>query len=113
MVLHDHSNARMDESAFRAGLSAKVDISVNMDRVFGKQELDFMLFFSSIISFFKTPGQSNYSAGCTFNDSFAHKLRQQRNYPVKILNWGYSANAGALPVEFHPKIMHQIGIEST
>ena len=43
LVLHDQSIARMDESGFRAGLSAKVDVSVNLDRVFGNEELDFML----------------------------------------------------------------------
>jgi acyl transferase domain-containing protein len=35
LVLHDQTIARMDESAFRAGLSAKVDVCVNMDKVFG------------------------------------------------------------------------------
>src|SRR5580693_9424196 len=54
IVLQDQSIARMEEAGFRAGLSAKVDISVNMDRVFGKQELDFMLFFSSMVSFIKS-----------------------------------------------------------
>src|SRR5204862_1029452 len=71
IVLHDQSIARMKEAEFKASLSAKVDISVNMDRVFGNQELDFMLFFSSLVSFVKSPGQSNYSAGCTFKDEFA------------------------------------------
>ena len=35
IVLRDQSIARMDEEAFRAALSAKVDVSVNIDRVFG------------------------------------------------------------------------------
>ncbi len=112
VVLQDQSIARMEESAFRAGLSAKVDISVNVDRVFGQQELDFMLFFSSIISFFKTPGQSNYSAGCAFKDSFAHMLRQERAYPVKIMNWGYWGSVGVVAGEFHNKIMARIGLGS-
>jgi polyketide synthase PksN len=111
-VLHDQSIARMEESAFRAGLSAKVDISVNLDRVFGRQGLDFMLLFSSIISFFKTPGQSNYSAGCAFKDSFAHMLRQERAYPVKIMNWGYWGSVGAVADEFHNKVMARIGLGS-
>src|SRR5262249_28720055 len=112
VVLNDQSIARMEESAFRAGLSAKVDIRVKMDRVLGGQELDFMLFFSSIISFFKTPGQSNYSAGCTFKDSFAHMLRQGRAYPVKIMNWGYWGSVGVVADEFHNKIMARIGLGS-
>ncbi|MCP5003332.1 MAG: SDR family NAD(P)-dependent oxidoreductase, partial [Planctomycetes bacterium] len=88
IVLQDQSLTRMEEAVFRASLSAKVDVSVNMDRVFGNEELDFMLFFSSLISFTKAPGQSSYAAGCTFKDSFAHMLEQRRSYPVKIMNWG-------------------------
>jgi hypothetical protein len=71
-----------------------------------------MLFFSSIISFFKTPGQSNYSAGCAFKDSFAHRLRQERAYPVKTMNWGYWGSVGAVADEFHNKIMARIGLGS-
>jgi acyl transferase domain-containing protein len=112
VVLHDQSIVRMEESAFRAGLSAKVDISVNLDRVFGGQNLDFMLFFSSIISLFKTPGQSNYSAGCAFKDSFAHMLRQERPYPVKIMNWGYWGGVGVAADEFHNRMMARIGLGS-
>ena len=87
-IVFDRSLANMEESDFRAGLSAKVDVSVNIDKVFGQQDLDFLLFFSSAVSFFKSAGQSNYAAGCTFKDSFAQKLRQQRSYPVKTVNWG-------------------------
>jgi len=112
IVLQDHGISRMDESAFKASLSAKVDVSVNMDRVFGEQGLDFMLFFSSIISFIKSPGQSNYTAGCTFKDSFAHKLGRERAYPVKIMNWGYWGNVGVVADEFRNKFMGQMGIGS-
>ncbi|HYK02059.1 MAG TPA: SDR family NAD(P)-dependent oxidoreductase [Thermoanaerobaculia bacterium] len=112
IVLRDQSLAGMDEAGFRASLSAKVDVSVNMDRVFGEQELDFMLFFSSIISFAKSPGQSNYSAGCTFKDSFALALQQRRAYPVKIMNWGYWGNVGVVADEAYNRIMAQMGIGS-
>jgi len=112
IVLNDQSIATMDESGFTASLSAKVDISVNMDRVFGELDLDFMLFFSSIISFIKTPGQSNYAAGCTFKDSFAQRLQQHRPYPVKIMNWGYWGNVGIVADESYKKMMEQMGIGS-
>ena len=112
LVLHDQTIARMDESAFRAGLSAKVDVCVNMDKVFGGQELDFMLFFSSIVSFVRPAGQSNYSAGCAFKDSFALMLQRQRPYPVKIMNWGYWGDVGVASDESHRKRMAQIGLGS-
>ncbi|HEX8617120.1 MAG TPA: SDR family NAD(P)-dependent oxidoreductase, partial [Thermoanaerobaculia bacterium] len=112
IVLQDQSLARMDEAAFRASLSAKVDVSVNMDRVFGDEELDFMLFFSSVISFVKSPGQSNYSAGCTFKDSFAHELQQRRAYRVRIMNWGYWGTVGIVADESYNRMMAQMGIGS-
>ncbi|WP_129645083.1 GNAT family N-acetyltransferase [Peristeroidobacter agariperforans] len=112
IVLQDQSVQHMEESRFRAGLSAKVDISVNLDRVFGQQPLDFMLFFSSILSFITSPGQSNYAAGCTFKDSFAQHLEQQRPYPVKIVNWGYWGNVGIVADDAHSKSMERIGIGS-
>src|SRR6202041_2509692 len=111
LVLQDQSLAHMEEPSFRAGLSAKVDISVNIDKVFGKQ-LDFMLFFSSIMSFVKAAGQSNYAAGCTFKDSFAHKLQQERPYPVKIMNWGYWGEVGVVADESYRKAMQRMGVGS-
>ena len=112
IILHDQSLARMEELEFRASLSAKVDISVNMDRVFGKQELDFMLFFSSLISFFKNPGQSNYAAGCTFKDSFAQKLQTQHAYPIKIMSWGYWGKVGIVADEHYNRAIQRMGMGS-
>ena len=83
-----------------------------MDKVFGEQELDFTLFFSSLASFVRSPGQANYSAGCVFKDSFAHKLQQERAFPVKIMNWGYWGSVGIVANEFHSKSMAQHGIGS-
>ncbi|HXH38621.1 MAG TPA: SDR family NAD(P)-dependent oxidoreductase [Thermoanaerobaculia bacterium] len=112
LVLHDRSIARMDESAFRSSLASKVDISVNLDRVFGRDELDFILFFSSIVSFLRPAGQSSYSAGCMFKDSFAHMLQQQRPYPVKVMNWGYWGSVGVAADESHRQNMARLGLGS-
>ena len=112
IVLQDQSIIQMDVSQFKASLSAKVDISVNMDRVFGELDLDFMLFFSSVISFMKTPGQSNYAAGCTFKDSFARHIQRKRSYPVKIMNWGYWGSVGVVADQSHNEIMKHLGIGS-
>jgi len=112
IVLQDQSLAGMEEPKFRASLSAKIDVSVNMNRVFGRQELDFMLFFSSIMSFIKSAGQSNYAAGSTFKDSFAQKLQGERAYPVKIMNWGYWGSVGVVADKSYSKAMAQLGVGS-
>jgi polyketide synthase PksM len=110
--LQDQSVALMDEATLRAGLAAKLEVSVNLDRVFGDLDLDCMLFFSSLISFTTGAGQSNYAAGCTFKDSFARAIAQRRSYPVKVMNWGYWGNVGAVTGEFYNKRMAQMGIAS-
>ncbi len=110
--LKDQGVALMEEATFRAGLRAKVDTSVHLDAVFGAEDLDFALFFSSLISFTRAAGQSNYSAGCTFSDSFARSLSRQRRYPVKIMNWGYWGNVGVVRGEFYNQRMQQKGVGS-
>jgi acyl transferase domain-containing protein/cation diffusion facilitator CzcD-associated flavoprotein CzcO/acyl carrier protein/SAM-dependent methyltransferase len=112
IVLQDQSLARMEESKFRASLSAKVDISVNIEQVFGRHNLDFILFFSSAISFTKTFGQSNYAAGCTFKDSFAQSLNNQLDCSVKTINWGFWGKVGIVTDEHYQIRMEQMGIGS-
>jgi polyketide synthase PksN len=112
LILRDQSLAQMDEAAFKASLSVKLDASVNIDRVFGGLPLDFMLFFSSLVAFNRPAGQANYAAGCTFKDSFAHHLQQRRTYPVKIMNWGYWGDVGVVAKLGYRKAMEQMGIGS-
>jgi polyketide synthase PksN len=87
--LLDQSLDKLEEEQFRAGLSAKVDVSVRMAQVFYKDTLDFMLFFSSLGAFGKVSGQSSYSSGCTFEDVYAHQLSKEWSNRVKVMNWGY------------------------
>jgi len=112
IVLEDKSLVRMSEAAFRAALAAKVDVSVRLAQVFGGETLDFVLFFSSILSFMTPPGQSNYASGCTFKDAFAHALGQQWACPVKIMNWGYWGGAGVVATPEYQSRMADLGIGS-
>ena len=112
LVLQDQSIRGMDEAVFRQSLVAKVDVSVNLEKVFRGHDLDFMLFFSSLSSFYRAAGQSNYCAGCTFKDSFAHAIRATQPYPVKVVNWGYWGSVGVVSDEFHRKRMERLGFGS-
>ena len=94
ITLSDRSLARMEEASFCAVLSAKVDVSVRLAQVFCEDQLDFVLFFSSVLSFDRPAGQGNYAAGCTFKDAFAQALGQAWSCPVKVMNWGYWGNVG-------------------
>lgn len=112
IVLKDRGLIRMNEDDFMEGLSAKVDTSVLMARTFKEESLDFVLFFSGIMSFTKTAGQGNYAAGCVFEDAFAHQLRQEWNCPVKVMNWGYWGSTGIVASPEYQSRMQKMGIVS-
>jgi len=94
IVLKDKTIENLDENTFRVSLAPKVQGSVVLHKVLQNEPLDFMMFFSSAQSFVGNAGQSNYAAGCTFKDAFAHALNQHHSYPVKIINWGYWGSVG-------------------
>ncbi|MCW9018041.1 MAG: SDR family NAD(P)-dependent oxidoreductase, partial [Kangiellaceae bacterium] len=112
IVLKDKSVKQMDEVEFKASLSAKVDISINIAKIFRQSDLDFLLFFSSVQSFTKAAGQANYAAGCTFKDSLAQKLTQDLSFPIKTVNWGYWGNVGVVADDSYRTRMEQLGVGS-
>jgi acyl transferase domain-containing protein/enoyl-CoA hydratase/carnithine racemase/acyl carrier protein len=112
IALLDRGLAQMDEARFKAGLAAKVDVAVRMAQVFAHEPLDFVLFFSSFLSFAKPAGQSNYLAGSTFVDAFAHELRNASPWPVKVMNWGYWGSQGVVASEAYRARMAQNGFTS-
>ncbi|MCX8131566.1 MAG: SDR family NAD(P)-dependent oxidoreductase [Clostridia bacterium] len=112
IVLSDQSLAKMEAKQFRAVLSSKIDVSVNLARVFHEEPLDFVLFFSSFNSFAKAAGQSNYAAGCTFKDAFANRLSMEWPCAVKTINWGYWGSVGIVASEDYQERMAQAGIGS-
>ena len=112
IVLDDQSLASMNEARFRAGLAAKMDVSVRMAQVFQHEALDFVLFFSSLQSFSKSPGQSNYAAGCTFKDAFAHYLARHWSCAVKVMNWGYWGGTGIVAAQDYQARMTRVGVGS-
>jgi acyl transferase domain-containing protein len=91
----DESLAQMSLERFREVLSSKVQVTVRLAQVFAAEALDFVLFFSSFNSFGKDHGKSGYSAGCAFQDAFAHQLRRECPCAVKVMNWGYWGEVGS------------------
>ena len=112
IALADKGLAQMDEGRFKASLAAKVDVSVRMAQAFAQEPMDCVLFFSSLLSFLKPAGQSNYLAGCTFEDAFAHQLSRVWSCPVKIMNWGYWGSRGIVASEAYRARMAQNGVGS-
>ncbi|PWK14992.1 beta-ketoacyl synthase N-terminal-like domain-containing protein [Tumebacillus permanentifrigoris] len=103
MVLLDQGLEQMQEQEMRNVLVSKVDVSVRMAQVFGREALDFVLFFSSLMAFTKAAKQSSYAAGCTFEDVFAHQVAQVWPCKVRVINWGYwgKGDGGVTDSESH------------
>jgi acyl transferase domain-containing protein len=117
IVLLDQSLANMDESRFRAAFSAKVDTCAALAQVFRPEDLDFVLFFSALTGFLKPAGQSNYAAGCTFQDACAHWLARQwtghdGRPAIKIMNWGYWGSVGVAASQAYRDRTARAGIGS-
>ncbi|WP_397324696.1 amino acid adenylation domain-containing protein [Nostoc sp. 2RC] len=110
--LQDQSLAQMSIARFQTGLLAKAETSVRLVQVFQHEPLDFVVFFSSLISFGESPGQANYAAGCTFLDAYAQQLGKEWAVSVKVMNWGYWGNTGVVADATYRERMRQNGIGS-
>ncbi len=87
----DENLKSVSEETFKSIISVKLNVSVRIAQVFYKEDLDFILFFSSNASFVRGGGMSGYSAGCTFKDTYALELSKLLPCAVKVINWGYWA----------------------
>ncbi|MEW5803368.1 MAG: thioester reductase domain-containing protein [bacterium] len=113
IVLKDMILENMDEASFRMALTPKVRGSMTLYKAVQGEALDFMMFFSSAVSFFGNMGQSNYTAGCTFKDAFARYLNQREGYPVKTINWGFWGSVGvAAASEEYKRRLTALGAQS-
>jgi NAD(P)-dependent dehydrogenase (short-subunit alcohol dehydrogenase family)/SAM-dependent methyltransferase len=108
----DSTLARLTEERFRAGLRAKIDTSVRLGEVFGNYARDFIVFFSSLQSFGRLPGQSSFAAGSTFQDAYAHWLVRRCACKVRVINWGYWGSVGCVATELHRARMQRQGVGS-
>lgn len=110
LVLKDQSLVNMDVETFRVGFDPKAKAALALYRAVEHYPLDFMMFFSSAVAFFANRGQSNYVAGCSFQDSFAHYLKNNRAVPIKIINWGRWSGVGAVATEEYRQRLESQGI---
>jgi acyl transferase domain-containing protein/D-arabinose 1-dehydrogenase-like Zn-dependent alcohol dehydrogenase/acyl carrier protein len=112
IVLADRSLDRMDQATFEAALHPKAQATVHFCQALADEDLDFLLLFSSLQSFVGGPGQTNYAAGCTFQDSYAAYWRSQVAYPVRLLHWGYWGSVGVVASESYRRRLAEMGLAS-
>ncbi|MEU3838576.1 SDR family NAD(P)-dependent oxidoreductase [Streptomyces sp. NPDC028635] len=110
--LRDRTIALMDEEDFVAGLAPKVAGVTAFARVFGAEPLDFLLVFSSAVSFVEAGGQANYAAASTFEDAYVQWLDRRHDYPVSVVNWGFWGSVGAVANDRMRAAFARLGVGS-
>ncbi|HEX8189595.1 MAG TPA: beta-ketoacyl reductase, partial [Pyrinomonadaceae bacterium] len=103
--------AALDERTCREVLRPKTRGSLALWRAVEQDGPDFFAFFSSAISFFGTAGQGNYAAASTFQDAFALHLARRHGPAIKLFNWGFWGEVGAVasPVYLERVARHGVG----
>jgi acyl transferase domain-containing protein/surfactin synthase thioesterase subunit/acyl carrier protein len=96
-MLDDGILDQMDWSRFSAVTAPKVKGSWLLHNATLKDELDYFVLFSSILSLIGSPGQSNYTAANAFLDALTEH-RRAAGLPAVTLNWGPWADTGLATV---------------
>jgi acyl transferase domain-containing protein/acyl carrier protein/SAM-dependent methyltransferase len=110
MTLSDRSVERLSADDFREVLAPKVAGCLRLAQVFDPDRLQFALFFSSMNAFATLPGQSNYAAASCFEDAFALAWGAGTRCRVRVVNWGYWGEVGAVASAYHRERMAKAGI---
>ncbi|MDC8638266.1 SDR family NAD(P)-dependent oxidoreductase [Xanthomonas hortorum] len=110
MTLADRSVERLSDYELREVLAPKVAGCVRLAQVLDPDRLRFALFFSSMNAFATLPGQSNYAAASCFEDAFALAWGAAARCRVRVVNWGYWGEVGAVASEYHRTRMAKAGI---
>ncbi|KFF06341.1 SDR family NAD(P)-dependent oxidoreductase [Flavobacterium reichenbachii] len=112
IVLEDSLLAEMSLDKFERSYLPKSKGSHNLINAFKSEPLDFICFYSSFQSFWNGMGQSNYSAGCTYKDSYARYVEASTGIPSYSINWGYWGEVGVVSDSRYKILMNSMGAES-
>jgi acyl transferase domain-containing protein/surfactin synthase thioesterase subunit/acyl carrier protein len=96
-MLDDGILDQMDWGRFSAVTAPKVKGSWLLHHATLKDELDYFVLFSSILSLIGSPGQSNYTAANAFLDALTEH-RRAAGLPAVTVNWGPWAETGLATV---------------
>ena len=95
MVLDDAMLSEMDADRFQKVFEPKVKGALELVSVFEQDDLDFMVFYSSVSALIGNRGQANYVAANAYLDGLALALRHDGVSALSI-NWGALAETGVV-----------------
>lgn len=91
----DRGIRTMDEDEYRRIVALKAAGCINAESVFGPDEPDFLLNFSSSSAIDRPLGQAGYTTGCCFADAYAHRISGEGRHAYRTVNWGFWGGVGA------------------
>jgi len=96
MVLDDAMMADVTEASFGRVFRPKAAGALNLTRALeGREQMDFVVFYSSVSALVGNRGQTSYVAANSILDGLAHQLRA-RGIPAVSVNWGALAESGVV-----------------
>lgn len=98
MVLNDVATRDMKLEELTRVLRPKVDGSLNLDRLFSDEPLDFFIFFASAANVAGNPGQANYTAANLFMSGLAQQ-RRRRGLSASVVDLGLIIGTGYITRE--------------
>lgn len=110
-VLSDAFLMRMTPESFEKVCKPKILGTYNLHKLTESLNLDYFLMHSSIVSIAGNAGQSNYGAGNSFMDTFAH-YRRSKGLCGQSINWGPLQLGMALTSDDITKQLKQTGFLS-
>lgn len=110
MVLKDKSLITMTQQDMEDVIQVKGRGTIELWKALKSVELDFVLFLSSVNAMIGSAGQSNYCAACAVQDSIAYAMAEDLRIPVKIINWSYWGNVGAVSSSSYNKKLMERGL---
>ena len=102
----------MSEDIFKQALEPKSKGSFILNQVTSKEAVDFVLFFSSFITFKGDVGVGNYTAGCAFQDAYVYYLRTIYQRPAMVINWGHWGEIGIAANPRFKQIIKNLDVET-
>ena len=83
----------MTHSQWSLNIQSKVDTSWNLHQLLPK-DMDFFILLSSVMGIYANPSQSNYAAGCVFQDTLARSRTAQGLRGSVSFDIGYMRSVG-------------------
>ncbi|KAI0904659.1 KR domain-containing protein [Ustulina deusta] len=100
MALHDAIFDHMSYEQWGSTIRSKVDTSWTLHQLFRPGSLDFFILLSSLAGIYGNVSQSNYAAGCMFQDALARQRATQRDNSVSIdIGWMRTIDRAMIPIE--------------